>query len=153
VTRQVRAVQGADEDGAETVWFYVPENTGDVSKTQRKGWWLHIEEQNSDGRYYIGPFEVIQQTRSTLITDLAKCNNFPFQRMVQVDDKGKQVPKTERCINDKELTVQSLLEGVGPAEAVPGQDQGQGHMQQQPARKRAAVGKEQQRNSRPRRKA
>jgi len=162
VTRQVRAVKGADGDGAENVWFYVPENTGDASKTQRKGWWLH-EEKDSDGRYYIGPLEVIQRTRRALITDLAKCDDFPFKRVVQIDGKGNEVPKTERCITDQELSVQSLLEepitdltareNMGPADVVVGQDAGQGHKKKRPARKRSAVGKEQQRNSRSRRKA
>jgi hypothetical protein len=161
VTRQVRAVQGTDGDGAEKVWFYVPENKGDVSKKKRKGWWLH-EEQNSDGRYYFGPLEDIQKTRSTLITDLAQCDAFPFKRVVQTDDKGKEVSKTERCITDKELSVQSLLEesitdltaadDMGPADVTAGTDASQGHKKKRTARKRAATGQDQQRNSRPRRK-
>jgi len=167
VTRQVRAVQGVDRDGAEKLWFYVPENTGDASKTQRKGWWLH-EDQNSDGRYYIGPLEDIQQTKDALITDLAKCDAFPFKRVVQIGNKGKEVPKTVRCTTDKKLSMQSLLEepitdltavvdagqaagDMGPAAVV---DAGQNHKQKRPARKRAEAGQKQlQRNSRPRRKA
>ena len=161
VTREVRAVQGTDEDGAEQVWFYVPENTGDVSKTKRKGWWLH-EEQNSEDRYYIGPIEDIQQNKHALITDLAKCDAFPFKRVVQIDDKGQEVSKTERCITDKELSVRSLLdepitdltpaEDMAPAHVAMVQDAGQGHKKKRPARKRAAAGQKQQPSSRSRRK-
>jgi hypothetical protein len=135
VTREVRTVQGTDEDGAEQVWFYVPENTGDASKTKRKGWWLH-EEQNSRDRYYIGPLEDIQQNKHALITDLAKCDAFPFKRVIQIDDKGQEVSKTERCITDNELSVRSLLDkpitdltpaaDKAPAHVAMAQDAGQG---------------------------
>jgi hypothetical protein len=109
-TREVRAVHGRKLDGPEELWFYVPYHKKDESNTKRKGWWLYPQT-GAPGLYYIGPLDNVQQTKQSLITDVARFKHFPFDCSVQINQNtGKPRPTTKLCVTSRKLTEQELYE-------------------------------------------
>ena len=103
VKRQVRAVFGA-VSGGEGWWYYIPENKGDRSKKQRKGWWLYPEPGEADMYYIGGSLKPIQKTKvKGLIEDEAKFDDFPFTRRVFVNEDGKEDEATQRLVTTQTL--------------------------------------------------
>ena len=105
VTREVRAVHGKSTSGGKELWLYVPaDGKKSVSMKKRDGWWLYPEK-GKTGHYYIGPKDAIQtHQKSGNVKDEAVFPNFPFVHTVQLDNHGKTVPKTERCVTLRALT-------------------------------------------------
>ena len=105
--RQVRAVHEYGKKGTKEIWLYVPERSQDKSETKRKGWWLYPEK-DKDGRYYIGPLQDVQRTKTTKIKDVAVFKNFPFTRTATVDANGQEIATSVRCVSDRPLTQKEL---------------------------------------------